>query len=84
MRDNSGNEERTVTRKFGDKEHTITIKRDREGREERTENLINMDNNEASQIWGNQQGRERQNLPRLEDGSGQDGILSSLFSKFFK
>lgn len=81
VKDNSGNEERTITRKFGDKEHTITIKRDREGREERTENLINMNDNDSSQLWGNRSIQEKQNSSQPEKKQG--GILSSLFSRFF-
>lgn len=82
VRDNSGNEERTITRKFGDKEHTVIIKRDSEGREERTENLINMDSNDENQLWQKRGIQENQNIPFTD--SGQDGILSSLFGKFFK
>lgn len=80
VRDNSGNEERTITRKFGDKEHTITIKRDREGREERTENLVNMNENDASQLFPNQPVQEQRNLPQHE--GALSGILSNLFSRF--
>lgn len=82
VRDNRGNEERTITRKIGDKEHTITIKKDKEGREERTEDLINMnmDSPEVGQLWGNRRIQENLQLPETNNR----GILSSFLDKFFK
>lgn len=79
VRDNIGNEERTITKKIGDKEHTITIKRDKDGREERTENFVNMDDN--VQLWRNQSRQENQNIPQTDSEKG--GILSNLFNRFF-
>lgn len=80
--DSSGNEETTITRKFGDMEHTIIIKRDKEGREERTENLVNIDGNNAGQFWGNHRIEEKPNIPETDGMQG--GILSNLFRSFFK
>lgn len=82
VRDSSGNQETTITKKFGDKEHTVIIKKDREGRQERIENFINMDSNDAGQFWGNQRVEERQNIPEIY--GPQDGILSKILSGFFK
>lgn len=71
--DSKGNEERTITRKFRDKEHTIVVKKDSEGREETTENIVNMDSNDPTQVWKN-----------FDMGSEKHGGLSDWFSKFFK
>lgn len=62
VRDNTGNEERTITRKRGDQEHTVVIRRDKDGREEKTENFVNIDENNLNKFWRND------NLPRLDDG----------------
>lgn len=81
VRDNSGNEERTITRKFGDKEHTVIIKKDKDGREERTENFINMDSNDGSQMWNSLLPQEKHVSP---SDNPQGGILSDWFSKWFR
>lgn len=51
VKDNQGNEEKTVTYKFGDKEHTVVTRRDKDGKEEITENLVNMDSNDLNKLW---------------------------------
>lgn len=63
VRDNAGNEERTITRKRGDQEHTVMIRRDKDGREEKTENFVNIDETNLNTFWRND------SVPRLDDGS---------------
>nr|CAI5868106.1 unnamed protein product [Callosobruchus analis] len=46
VRDNTGNEEVTTCRIFGEKQYCVIKKRDRNGKEEITEKLINMDEKE--------------------------------------
>lgn len=70
MHDRQGNQETTVTRKFGDKEHTITTKIDKDGKKEVIENLVNMSESDAKQFL-------------KQDGSLDQPSDLSIFDKFF-
>ncbi|XP_045470062.1 uncharacterized protein LOC123677535 isoform X2 [Harmonia axyridis] len=47
IRDNEGNEETTITKRIGDKEHTLIKKKDSTGKEEIIENFVNIDDTET-------------------------------------
>lgn len=46
LRDQQGNEETTITRRQGEKEYSITTRKDKDGKQEIIENLVNMDEND--------------------------------------
>ncbi|XP_044268256.1 uncharacterized protein LOC123013647 isoform X2 [Tribolium madens] len=54
VRDNEGNEETTITRISGDKEYSITKRKDKEGKEEIIENLVNLDESEKDKFFPQQ------------------------------
>ncbi|XP_018324576.1 uncharacterized protein LOC108736600 [Agrilus planipennis] len=51
VRDQEGNEETTITQKFGDKEYTVTTRVDKNGHKEIEENMVNIDESEKNQIF---------------------------------
>nr|CAH7714821.1 unnamed protein product [Callosobruchus chinensis] len=71
VRDNTGNEEVTSCRIFGDKQYCVIKKRDRNGKEEITEKLINMDEKEKEMLL---QGSSPQNR------SPRDSIFDKIFN----
>lgn len=74
VRDNEGNEETTITRKIGDKEHTVTKRRDKNGKEEIIENLVNLDEKDLDSFL-------HKKLPEFQP---PDVHKPSIFDKFFK
>ncbi|KZC10600.1 hypothetical protein WN55_00352 [Dufourea novaeangliae] len=50
VKDNEGNEERTVSKQIGDKLHIITTRKDKNGVETKTENMVDID---ESKLEGN-------------------------------
>lgn len=53
VRDNEGNEQVTIRKVIGDKEVSITKKRNKNGQEEIIENLVNVDENEKNKFLPN-------------------------------
>ncbi|KAK9882481.1 hypothetical protein WA026_021822 [Henosepilachna vigintioctopunctata] len=70
VRDNEGNEETTVTRKIGNKEHSVIKKKDKSGKEEIIENFLNIDENDSNTLLS------------IPDNSEHKKWF--LFDKFFK
>jgi hypothetical protein len=73
VRDNQGNEETTITRKIGDKEHSITKRRDKDGKEEIIENFVNLDEKDVKEFFPKQD--------RLPEPHRQ---IWPFFDRFFK
>lgn len=77
IRDSEGNEETTVTRKIGDKTHTIITKKDKNGVEIKTEDLINMNENELQDF-------EKKWKPITESKYDEKSLTYFPWHKFFK
>lgn len=82
-RDSQGNEETTITRQMGDKQYTVTTRRDKSGKEERIEDMVNMDEKDIDGflgIWN----RPKLPPPPSPSHSHDDPNRYFPFDKYFK
>lgn len=98
VRDSSGEEEVTVTRKLGNQSYSTTTKIDRNGVQEKVENFTNMDEKDVSDFnerWSNNNSRPRDGLsgpvrpdamlksPHIPHDSDKDTKFTSLLKNMF-
>ncbi|XP_070202543.1 HCLS1-associated protein X-1-like [Littorina saxatilis] len=89
VRDSSGREETTVTRRVGDSSHTVTTIKDSQGREEKHETYNNIDKEKLTQFdqqWTGKNILTEPDCP-VKTSPRKRGILSDenrgIFRKFF-
>lgn len=83
VRDSSGREETTVTRKIGDSSHTVMSIRDEQGQEEKREIFNNLDKDKISDFNQQWNGERSVTAPATRDGVLSDDTRS-IFRKLFR